>query len=118
MKDSVIKGIHEAADILRKERGRRRDHGAGHLPHQSEARLTTSIKERPDANAGELAGSLNMTNGAVAQVVGKPERKGLIKRFRLKDDGREAYFRLTETDGQTYRGHVARHEKMNAKVVN
>jgi DNA-binding MarR family transcriptional regulator len=106
-----MESICEVADILGKERGRRRDHGAGRLLYQSEARLTTAIKERPDADSGGLTGSLKITNGAVTQVAGKPEREGIIKRFRLKDDRREEYYRLTETGDQTYRGHIARHEK-------
>jgi DNA-binding MarR family transcriptional regulator len=40
------------------------------------------ISEYPDANAGEMAQRLGVSNGAVSQTLARLERKGVIKKFK------------------------------------
>jgi DNA-binding MarR family transcriptional regulator len=50
--------------------------------HPSEIHLMQVIKEQPDLNAGEMAQSLGVSNGAVSQTLARLERKGVIKKFK------------------------------------
>jgi DNA-binding MarR family transcriptional regulator len=117
MKEPILVKIYDIADILSRERSQPRDYGIGHALYHSEVHLIMAIKEHPDANASELADALGITNGAITQVADKLERKGFIERYRLPDNRKDLYFRLTESGERAYSGHNAHHEKMNAKVV-
>jgi DNA-binding MarR family transcriptional regulator len=117
MKEPVIEKIYEVVEILNKERGTCRDYGAGNSLYHSEVHLIIAIMEHPNANASELADVLGITNGAITQVADKLERKGLIERYWANDNKKNTYFRLTESGELVYHGHVAHHDKMNAKVV-
>jgi len=54
-------------------------HGGLRL-HPSEIHLMQVINEYPDANAGEMAQKLGVSNGAVSQTLARLERKGVIKK--------------------------------------
>jgi len=117
MKEPIIEKIYEVAEILNKERGTCRDYGAGLALYHSEVHLIIAIMEHSNANASELADALNITNGAITQVADKLERKGLIERYHLNNNKKDTYFRLTDGGDAVYHGHIAHHEKMNAKVI-
>ena len=48
--------------------------------HPSEIHLMQVIAEQPDLNAGEMAQSLGVSNGAVSQTLARLERKGVINK--------------------------------------
>jgi DNA-binding MarR family transcriptional regulator len=54
-------------------------HGGLRL-HPSEIHLMQVISEYPEANAGEMAQRLGVSNGAVSQTLARLERKGVIKK--------------------------------------
>ena len=51
--------------------------------HPSEILLMQVISEYPDANAGEMAERLGVSNGAVSQTLARLEKKGVI--YKHKD---------------------------------
>lgn len=117
MKAQIIDKIRDIATIINKEIKQCRDYGTGHSLYHSEVHLIVAIFNHRDANASELSQVLDITNGAVTQVADKLSKKGLIERYRLKENKKDTYFRLTEQGEQVYWGHEKHHNKLNARVM-
>lgn len=64
--------------------------------HPSEIHLMSVIHNRPDLNAGGMASSLGVSNGAVSQTLGRLEKKGVISR--LKDPSQKNSVTAVFTD--------------------
>ena len=105
MDDQVIEKVYQIFDILTKEAKQCRDYGNGLFLYHSEVHLIVAIFNHKDANASDLSQFLGITNGAITQVADKLSKKELIERYRLKENKKETYFRLTKQGEQVYWGH-------------
>jgi DNA-binding MarR family transcriptional regulator len=92
-----------------------RDYGNGMKLHHSEVHALEAINNHEGANISELAGHMAVTIGAVWQVARKLKAKGLIESYRLKDNKKEVYFRLTGSGRIALEGHNQYHETLNAE---
>jgi DNA-binding MarR family transcriptional regulator len=95
-----------------------RDYGNGMKLHHSEVHALEAINNHDGANISELAGHMAVTIGAVWQVARKLKAKGLIESYRLKDNQKEVYFRLTRSGRIACEGHNRYHETLNADWFN
>ncbi|MHB9293297.1 hypothetical protein Holit_02418 [Hollandina sp. SP2] len=95
-----------------------RDYGNGMKLHHSEVHALEAINNHDGANISELAGHMAVTIGAVWQVARKLKAKGLIESYRLKDNQKEVYFRLTRSGRTAREGHNQYHETRNAEWLN
>ena len=117
MNDQIIEKVYQIFDILTKEAKQCRDYGTGLSLYHSEVHLIVAIYNHKDANTSELSQVLGITNGAITQVSDKLSKKGLIERYRLKENKKDTYFRLTKQGEQVYLGHEIHHNKMNTNVM-
>ncbi|MDR2246589.1 MAG: MarR family transcriptional regulator [Treponema sp.] len=95
-----------------------RDYGNGMKLHHSEVHALEAINNHEGANISELAGHMGVTIGAVWQVARKLKAKGLVESYRLKDNQKEVYFRLTSSGRIAREGHNRYHETLNADWFN
>jgi DNA-binding MarR family transcriptional regulator len=61
-----------------------------------------------------LSKILGFTNGAISQAAKKLLDKALIENYRISNNKKEVYFRLTELGLKVLEGHRKHHEKINA----
>lgn len=64
----------------------------------------------------ELAARLNITKGAVTQLVAKLEHKAFVKRTPHHSDSRAAVLSLTDEGKEAYRAHEAAHLKFYSQL--
>lgn len=114
---NIIEKLYQLLNIFNAEMKQCRDYGTGHLLYHSEVHLIMAIFNHKDANVSELAQALGITNGAVTQVADKLLEKGLIEKYKLKDDKRGTYFRLTEQGETVYYGHEKHHDDMQDEAM-
>lgn len=86
------------------------DYGTGHMLYPSEIHMIEAISNHENVNASELAGIMGITNGAVTQVTNKLSKKRLIEPYRMKDNKKEVYYRLTDQGKVANTGHNKYHE--------
>jgi DNA-binding MarR family transcriptional regulator len=79
-----------------------------------EVHALEAINDYEGANISDL-GPMGVTIGAVWQVARKLKAKGLIESYRLKDNQKEVYFRLTDSGHIVREGHNRYHEALNAE---
>jgi DNA-binding MarR family transcriptional regulator len=112
-KDILTEKLYKAMNLLAWEMQTAWDYGAGFPLYHSEVHLLDNIKEHEGAKVSELAGFMNMTNGAVSQTAKKLLDKGLVEDYKLPENRKEVFFRLTPLGEKVYKGHKKHHEKMN-----
>jgi DNA-binding MarR family transcriptional regulator len=76
--------------------------------HGAEMHILCHIKQHPGSHISEIARSLNVTRGAVSQIVAKLKRKGLISQVD-SEDGRCILFELTQKGETAYNEHEKIH---------
>lgn len=113
-KDILTEKLYQLVTLLAWEMETAWDYGAGFTLNHSEVHLLDNIKLHAGANAGELARLMNITNGAVSQITKKLLDKALIESYRIPDNRKEIFFRLTALGEKVFRGHKKHHDKMNA----
>jgi DNA-binding MarR family transcriptional regulator len=87
--------------------------GGKHDMYHSEKHFLDVIGDNPGMNMTEFAGSIGVTKGAVSQFVAKLEAKGLVRRFKSGDNGKEVFLELTRTGRELY----IQHKKKNEETV-
>jgi DNA-binding MarR family transcriptional regulator len=110
----LMEKVYRLLNLAAQEMKSARDYGNGMKLHHSEVHGLEAIDNHEGANITELAGHMGITIGAVWQVARKLKAKGLIKSYRLKDNQKEVYFRLTDSGRIAYEGHNQYHEALNA----
>ena len=83
------------------------DYGTGMLINMVEVHTLTMITDHPGITVNELSKMWNRTKGAVSQNVKKLAQKGLIQRFRDKEDGRQIHLHPTEEGEKLTLAHKA-----------
>lgn len=117
MKTRIIEKMYSLVNIFNAEIKQSRDYGTGQLLYHSEVHLIVAMFNHKNANASELAHVLGVTNGAVTQVANKLVKKGLIERYKIKDNKKDTYFRLTKQGETVYYGHENHHKIMHAAAL-
>jgi DNA-binding MarR family transcriptional regulator len=72
------------------------DYGTGKVLYHSEIHMIEAINNHKNVNSSELANILGITRGAVTQVTSKLVKKGFINQYRIANNKKEAYYRLTD----------------------
>lgn len=85
------------------------DHGTGDLLYPAEINTIEVIGKTPGINVTRLAKRQGVTAGAVSQVLGKLERKGLITKYHEASNRKEVLIRLTEKGWIAFRNHERFH---------
>ncbi|MDR1322781.1 MAG: MarR family transcriptional regulator [Gracilibacteraceae bacterium] len=116
--EDLIEKIYKAMGLVVWEMEVAWDYGVGFSLHHSEVQLLDTIDLCPDANAGELARHIGVTGGAVSQVTKKLLDKGLVESYRMPDNRKEVFFRLTPLGEKVCRGHEKHHEKTDESFQN
>lgn len=91
-----------------------KDYDCGILITMSEIHTIEAIGNHPDANITELAEMRGATKGTLSKTLAKLEKMGLVWRYRLKDNKKDCYFKLTELGEKAYKGHYAMHDSLSS----
>jgi DNA-binding MarR family transcriptional regulator len=83
---------------------------------ESEIHMIKAVRENPGLHVTRLAERLNVTKGAVSQVVIKLEQKGVIVKERDVRNLSRLQLRLTQKGETAYKYHEILHEKFDASV--
>lgn len=71
------------------------DYGTKYMLYPSEIHMIEAIYTHDGCNASDLANIMGITNGAVNQVVNKLIKKELVEQYRLRNNKKDIYYRLT-----------------------
>jgi len=112
--DQLSALIDKVADKLHKSHEPACDFGTGIPLYKTEIHTIDAIGKNPDLTITELAESMNVTKGAVSQMVNKLVAKGLIIKKRSKKDARFFTLHLTE-NGQIG---FDKHEEYHSMIYN
>ena len=83
------------------------DYGVGNDLYHSERHLIDQIGNYPDMNITELAKFIGVTKGAISQTVKKLEKKGVVLRYKGRENDKEVFLDLTTTGKEIYKKHKA-----------
>ena len=90
-----------------------RHFGTDDLLYPGEIHTIEMIGSRPDITATEISLTLDVTKGAVSQMIARLERKKLITRTRRQ---RTMDLALTEKGGSAYAAHRAMHARLEGRI--
>lgn len=76
----------------------------------SEIHTIRSIGNLENPNVTEIAKTLKMTRGAISKITKKLLSNGVIEVYRLLDNKRKIFFKLTVTGNVLYEEHEKRHK--------
>ncbi len=82
-KESLVKKLYQALNIMICESKIARNYGTGHELTYSDINLLKCVQHNENAKASELSQYLGITNGAVAQLAKKLEDKGYLEPYRI-----------------------------------
>ena len=93
-----------------------RDFGTGHPLHRSEIHTVQAIGDEPGIGVTRLAEILDITKGAVSQMVAKLVRKKLVEKTYSRENARDVRLLLTPLGKIAYHGHDVFHEEMQTLI--
>ena len=79
----------------------------GMMLYMREAHFLTAVGPGGEPTVSELAARLGVTHGAVSQLAGRLEKKGLVQRTANPKDRRQSIVRLTDAGKELCRRHQA-----------
>jgi len=88
-----------------------RDYGGIEL-YPSEVHTLVSIQDNCDVNMTQIAQKMGVTKGAINKIVQKLEKKELIERYKIANNNKNIYFKLTEKGIKAYKGHFEFHKNL------
>ena len=115
-KEDLIKSLHQAANLMICDARVSRPYGTDHVLTYSDISLLKCIERNQNAKAGEISKYLGMTNGAVAQLSGKLLEKGYLEVYRLNDNKKEVYYRLTQKGTTACKAYDEHNAKLNLQL--
>ncbi len=116
MEKTLIRKIHETANIMVCDSRKPRCYGTDGILTYSDLTFLQCIHHHKNARAGEVSVFLGITNGAVAQLSKKLESKGFLEIYRLEDNRKEVYYRLTEEGQIACDGFENRFHRLNTHL--
>ncbi|WP_052759399.1 MarR family winged helix-turn-helix transcriptional regulator [Paenibacillus sp. DMB20] len=111
--DLALGRMFEVYNLINKQP---KEYVTGMLLYYSEIHMIEAIGRHPDSNLTELSNILNITKGTASKTIAKLASKGLISKYRLEDNKKEVYFRLTELGQLAFDGHYRYHESRSADI--
>ncbi len=115
-KESLVKKLYQALNIMICESKIARSYGTGHKLTYSDISLLKCVQHNEDAKASDLSQYLGVTNGAVAQFARKLEDKGYLEPYRITGNKKEVYYRLTADGEAACRGYDEYNGNMRANI--
>lgn len=91
------------------------DFGTG-LLYPSEIHTIQAVGLQPGMNVTTLAGRMGVSRGAASQMVGRLAGKGLVEKYRTRDNEKEVCLRLTPKGLVAFRGHEAQHGWVHRRI--
>lgn len=92
----LIVKLLDAANYIVCDAKSARSYGMEETLSYSELSFLLCVERNEHSRAGQLSQYLGITNGAVAQLAQKLGKKGFIETYRLEDNRKEVYYRLSE----------------------
>jgi len=83
---------------------------------EAEVHMIKAVKENEGLHATRLAEKLNVTKGAVSQIIGKLQKKGMILKIRDECNQSRLKFVLTSKGERAYEFHEAIHREFDAVI--
>lgn len=93
-----------------------RYYGTGEQLTESEIHMIKAVRDNEGLHITGLAKGLNITKGAVSQVVMKLEKKGMVVKERDAGNMSRLLLRLTQKGEAAYKTHELFHRKFEAYV--
>lgn len=106
----IIEKVVRLANKINQTNKIPRDYGSGHILYHSEIHTIEAISNHEKVNASELSKILGITNGAVNQVTNKLINKELIEQYKLIDNNKEVFYKLTKLGEKANLGHKEYHK--------
>lgn len=91
--------------------------GTDQLMYQSEIHFIDAIGCEGDIKPQDLSMKLGISYGAITQVATKLIKKNLIKKYKMKNNNKEVYYKLTESGIIAYENHKLFHKDLTEKIV-
>jgi len=88
------------------------DFGTGVPLYRAEIHTIKAIGDNPGINMMGLANRMGVTKGAASQIVGKLEKKGLVRKAGADDNAKEVLPELTRLGWNGYREHEQQHARI------
>ena len=85
--------------------------------HGSEIHLLCHIKRNPGSHISGIARELNVTRGAISQIVAKLEKKGLVVKDESPESKKILLLKTTEKGEKAYKGHQLLHSEFNSRLL-
>jgi DNA-binding MarR family transcriptional regulator len=89
------------------------DYGVNELLTPVEIHTVVAIDENPAINVRNLAEKMDVTKGAISQMIKKLEKRNLIRKVKGMENDKEVLLVPTEKGKKASAGHEARHRKLN-----
>ncbi|MCF7942332.1 MAG: MarR family transcriptional regulator [Spirochaetia bacterium] len=81
--------------------------------HGAEIHMLCHIKRNPGSHISGIARSIDVTRGAVSQLVKKLEQKGLVRKAEHPENMKQLTLVLTEKGETAYAGHQRLHQRFS-----
>lgn len=116
-KEDLIRKLHQSANLLICDTRASRCYGTDNVLTYSDLSFLKCIERNANAKAKEISLFLGITNGAVAQMSRKLEEKGYIETYRLSDNRKEVYYRLTPKGAEAMDSYNRRTDELNSQIT-
>lgn len=110
--DSLLRVVYKFFEIDKKTRY----YGTNVPLFPSEIHMINKIKQNEGIHVTGLANILNVTKGAVSQIIMKLEKKGLIQKEKDINNQSRLVLKLTSKGETAYQNHERFHKKIEAMV--
>lgn len=116
--NEILGKIINLTNVMNKMSKTPRDYGVGFMLYPSEIHTIEAIAAHEQINANVLSKVLGITNGAITQMTNKLIKKGLVEKYKMDNNKKEVYFKLTELGKLADQGHDSFHEQTYKNIIN
>lgn len=89
----------------------------GETLYRFEIHIIDMIGRNEGINIISLAEKMNVTKGAISQIIKKLVGKKFVKRLKAEDNQKEVLLYLTQSGKLIYLNHLKFHQNMNQKII-
>ena len=116
MNDKIFEKMIYLLNKVNQIQKKPRNYGTDSVLYQSEIHIMEAVSHYENTNASELAKILGVTNGAIAQVADKLIKKGFIEKYRILNNKKEVYYRVTARGEIAVAGHEKERKERYSNV--
>ncbi|MCP1103706.1 DNA-binding MarR family transcriptional regulator [Aequitasia blattaphilus] len=116
MQCDVIHKFICVMDAMNRERKTPKNYGTGDILYEAEVKMLEAICLQPGINATTLATQMDVTRGAITQMMTRLETKGYIKHYHKGCNKKEKYYKLTNHGEKIREAYNEHHKHANEKV--